>query len=328
MAATPSRRRSICPAATSRDPRLGGALRRRRRCWYAAWLDGRAEAAKKAAAGPATAAAPKAPRGADIITTAARPRGPAAGSLLPRRRQRRAGERSARRHAACASAARPRSSGRARRPRAGRGARHGPGLAPHLPQLGARHRDERARCGHRPAGPDSRVSDGRWQLQACPDDGPGLARERQRHHPRRVADARERHGGGRGPEKAIYHARTTDGRTFTPRRRLDGRAAARRIPSSRRSRRERPWRCGTRSADGRSPRRRAADPRTGGAAASSARAPIRRSRRSTTASWSPGRRGPATPRSSASGAFRPDAFDSGWCPATWSRIAPSRTMES
>ena len=66
-----------------------------------------------------------------------------------------------------------------------------------------------------------RVSDDRWRLQACPDDGPGARRERQRHDPRRVADARRAGASQRGPEKAIYHARTTDGRTFTPRRRLD-----------------------------------------------------------------------------------------------------------
>ena len=70
-----------------------------------------------------------------------------------------------------------------------------------------------------------RVSDDHWQLQACPDDGPSLAAS---------SDSAQRPGvihvvwpslaeadAAAAPQKAIYHARTTDGRTFTPRRRLD-----------------------------------------------------------------------------------------------------------
>ena len=64
-----------------------------------------------------------------------------------------------------------------------------------------------------------RVSADRWQLQGCPDDGPGLAASGSGTihvvWPTLAAT------GATGPEKAIYHARTTDGRTFTPRRRLD-----------------------------------------------------------------------------------------------------------
>jgi hypothetical protein len=67
----------------------------------------------------------------------------------------------------------------------------------------------------------SRVSADRWQLQACPDDGPSLAAASGTGTIHVVwptlAEARE----AAAPEKAIYHARTTDGRTFTPRRRLD-----------------------------------------------------------------------------------------------------------
>jgi hypothetical protein len=67
-------------------------------------------------------------------------------------------------------------------------------------------------------GPPLRVSPDRWQLQACPDDGPALAiGGTGRLHvvwPTQVAAAD-------APEKGIFHARTTDGKTFSPRRRLD-----------------------------------------------------------------------------------------------------------
>jgi hypothetical protein len=67
--------------------------------------------------------------------------------------------------------------------------------------------------------PSVRVSADRWQLQACPDDGPAVAVSGTgRLHavwPSIADPAAAR------PEKAIFHARSTDGRTFTPRRRLD-----------------------------------------------------------------------------------------------------------
>ena len=66
-----------------------------------------------------------------------------------------------------------------------------------------------------------RVSQDQWRIQACPDDGPGLAASGSGTvhvvWPTLADKARP----DAGPEKAIYHARTTDGRTFTPRRRLD-----------------------------------------------------------------------------------------------------------
>ncbi len=67
--------------------------------------------------------------------------------------------------------------------------------------------------------PPIRVSADHWQLQACPDDGPALAASGTgRLHVvwPSLADA-----SAATPEKAIFHARSTDGRTFTPRRRLD-----------------------------------------------------------------------------------------------------------
>ena len=68
--------------------------------------------------------------------------------------------------------------------------------------------------------PPVRVSADHWQLQACPDDGPALAASGTgRLHAvwPSIADA----AATDAPEKAIFHARSTDGRTFTPRRRLD-----------------------------------------------------------------------------------------------------------
>jgi hypothetical protein len=66
-----------------------------------------------------------------------------------------------------------------------------------------------------------RVSDDRWQLQGCPDDGPGLAASGSGTIHVVWPTLAEAAASSNGPEKAIYHARTTDGRTFTPRRRLD-----------------------------------------------------------------------------------------------------------
>jgi hypothetical protein len=73
-----------------------------------------------------------------------------------------------------------------------------------------------------------RISDDHWKLEACPDDGPALtASGTGRLHavwPTAVDDTAE----GGGPQKGIFHARSTDGRVFTPRLRLDepGRGAA------------------------------------------------------------------------------------------------------
>jgi hypothetical protein len=66
-----------------------------------------------------------------------------------------------------------------------------------------------------------RVSADRWQLQGCPDDGPGLAASGSGTVHVVWPTLAEPGAPDAGPEKAIYHARTTDGRTFTPRRRLD-----------------------------------------------------------------------------------------------------------
>jgi hypothetical protein len=66
-----------------------------------------------------------------------------------------------------------------------------------------------------------RVSQDRWQLQACPDDGPGLAASGSGTIHVVWPTLAEKATPDASPEKAIYHARTTDGRTFTPRRRLD-----------------------------------------------------------------------------------------------------------
>ena len=66
-----------------------------------------------------------------------------------------------------------------------------------------------------------RVSEDRWQLQGCPDDGPGLAASGSGTIHVVWPTLAEPRAGSSGPEKAIYHARTSDGRTFTPRRRLN-----------------------------------------------------------------------------------------------------------
>ena len=68
--------------------------------------------------------------------------------------------------------------------------------------------------------PPVRVSADRWQLQACPDDGPALAASGTGSL-HAVWPTLAEAVAGRQPEKGIYHARSTDGRTFTPRRRLD-----------------------------------------------------------------------------------------------------------
>jgi hypothetical protein len=66
-----------------------------------------------------------------------------------------------------------------------------------------------------------RVSQDQWRIQACPDDGPGLAASGSGTIHVVWPTLAEKATPDASPEKAIYHARTTDGRTFTPRRRLD-----------------------------------------------------------------------------------------------------------
>jgi hypothetical protein len=62
-----------------------------------------------------------------------------------------------------------------------------------------------------------RVSEDRWMLQGCPDDGPAMgAEERGRVHivwPTVVTDQGT-------PQKVLFHAASVDGRTFTARTRL------------------------------------------------------------------------------------------------------------
>ena len=66
-----------------------------------------------------------------------------------------------------------------------------------------------------------RISEDQWQLKGCPDDGPAMVRESSgRVHlvwPTMVA--------GEKPAKGIFYASTEDGRTFSPRVRLDAGSA-------------------------------------------------------------------------------------------------------
>jgi hypothetical protein len=72
------------------------------------------------------------------------------------------------------------------------------------------------RRGRMAEGPQ-RVSEDRWMLQGCPDDGPAMgAEERGRVHivwPTVVTDQG-------APQKVLFHASSVDGRTFTARTRL------------------------------------------------------------------------------------------------------------
>lgn len=73
--------------------------------------------------------------------------------------------------------------------------------------------------------PPVRVSEDKWMLEGCPDDGPAMAVDtQQRIHvvwPTLVSD--EKNG---EPTVAIFYAQSVDGRTFTPRRRLPTEAVA------------------------------------------------------------------------------------------------------
>ena len=70
--------------------------------------------------------------------------------------------------------------------------------------------------GGRTFGPLARVSEDKWQLSGCPDDGPAMAVDASdvAHlaWPTLVNRA--------APQKAIFYTSTTDGRTFAPRVRL------------------------------------------------------------------------------------------------------------
>jgi hypothetical protein len=73
-----------------------------------------------------------------------------------------------------------------------------------------------SRDGGRSFSPPARVSEDRWQLNGCPDDGPAIAIDRRGTvhvvWPTVIADP--------GPEGAIFYATTRDGISFTPRVRV------------------------------------------------------------------------------------------------------------
>jgi hypothetical protein len=66
-----------------------------------------------------------------------------------------------------------------------------------------------------------RVSEDKWELEGCPDDGPAMAvDERNRIHvvwPTLVTNTT---ASGEQPEKALFYATSADGRTFTARERI------------------------------------------------------------------------------------------------------------
>jgi hypothetical protein len=75
-----------------------------------------------------------------------------------------------------------------------------------------------SRDGGRTFAPAAKVSDDRWKLNACPDDGPALAVDRDsRVHvvwPTLVSEA------GKAPAMTLFYAVSKDGRTFAGRQRL------------------------------------------------------------------------------------------------------------
>ena len=143
-----SRRRSISRDANAPGIRGWAALAAGADgAWYAAWLDGRAEAAKKAAAGPAASPAAGAAAGGHHHHGGSTGSGPLQEVFYRVVGRDPQAKRGARRHRRLLllQDGDPRARRVGHRP--ARRARHGPRLAPHLPELGARHRDERARCG-------------------------------------------------------------------------------------------------------------------------------------------------------------------------------------
>jgi len=185
--------------------------------WYAAWLDGRAEAAKKAAAG---ASAPARPAG-DAAGGHHHHGGSTAAGPLQEVFYRVVGRDL---HAPEALAASgvcfccktailgPRASDTSQAILAWRHIFPGSERDIALSVIDG--------ASGRPA-PMTRVSDDRWQLQGCPDDGPSLAAAGTGTIHVVWPTLAEAGSADAAPEKAIYHARTTDGRIFTPRRRLD-----------------------------------------------------------------------------------------------------------
>jgi hypothetical protein len=189
--------------------------------WYAAWLDGRAEAARKAAAGPTAAPAAEAAAGGHHHHGGSTGTGP-----LQEVYYRVVGREPQANEAlgatgvcfCCKTAILGPGASDTGRP----GARD--------MVLAWRHifpNSERdiAMSVLDPAtgrqGTMMRVSEDRWQLQGCPDDGPSLAAGGGGTMHVVWPTLAEPGRSEQGPEKAIYHARTTDGRAFTPRRRLD-----------------------------------------------------------------------------------------------------------
>jgi hypothetical protein len=74
-----------------------------------------------------------------------------------------------------------------------------------------------SRDGGRTFAAPIRVSEDKWQLEGCPDDGPSMAVDaRGAAHIVWPAVVTEKGG----PVKALFHAMTTDGRTFTSRERI------------------------------------------------------------------------------------------------------------
>jgi hypothetical protein len=76
----------------------------------------------------------------------------------------------------------------------------------------------RSRDGGRTFAPPIRVSEDKWVLEGCPDDGPTMAVDREdRIHvvwPTLLQEA------GKDPNLALYYATSVDGTSFTPRERM------------------------------------------------------------------------------------------------------------
>jgi len=74
-----------------------------------------------------------------------------------------------------------------------------------------------SRDGGKTFAPPVRVSEDKWQIEGCPDDGPSMAVDGQGTvHIVWPAVVTERGG----PVKALFHAMTRDGHTFSPRERI------------------------------------------------------------------------------------------------------------
>jgi hypothetical protein len=78
-----------------------------------------------------------------------------------------------------------------------------------------------SRDGGRSFAAPTRVSEDKWELEGCPDDGPAMALDkRNRIHivwPTLVTSTT---ADGEQPEKALFYAMSADGRTFTARERI------------------------------------------------------------------------------------------------------------